>query len=153
VPFPLSEVSIAAAWINNHGRDDFQRFVRRFERPLWLSQGWNLYAMKGEAWRRIDVRVDGEVVYRAPGHEYDWMKRTFRNRRIALGLDRAGKKPSEYTDNLVRFIVRSARRDFVGARTVEVIWAWDRYPGRHPKPFLHYTAEAPTWKVQHTRYR
>ncbi len=153
VGWPLSEVVLGAVWINTHGRGALHDKLAPLQRPFQLRQYWNLYPMKGESWRSMEVVVDGEVVFRTPGNVYGWRRMQLRNRRINLALNALSKNKSPVGPNLVRFVIAKARADFPDAKRVTLVWTHGPYPGDEARQRLTIRASAPRWKVRHSGYK
>ena len=125
---PLGWFPVWAADLNRSVREPIVKLVAPLQRPLRLAQAWGLYGRGPNFVRTFEVRVDGELVYRAGDPDYDWHRSVFRYRKIRPILDAHCGGTSKNSRGLSRYIARAARQDWPEAKVVEVscsVREWD----------------------------
>ena len=128
-----------------------QPLVRMFEpiqRPFRISQSWSLYRDGPSRVMRMEIQVDGRIVYRSVDDEYPWMQEIFRNRRVRPMVETTVMEvdaPNRL--GLSRFIRQRAQQDFPGTKRVDILALWGPFPGTAMSEHHRLTMEAPEWKL------
>ena len=133
---------LAAAWVNNHGRQRVVDALHPLERALWIDQYWNLYPVKSPTWRTFEVRLDGEVVFRRGDPALAWQAHLLDNWEVRTTLG-VGRQQPRNLAGVVDLIVRRARAERPDLQRVEVGWLEGRYPGEDVHEVATVTAAAP----------
>ena len=144
--WPLSELVITAAWINNHGRTSVVRALAPFERALWIDQYWNLYPIKSPRWRTTEILIDDVDVYRRGDPTLRWNARLWDSFELRQTLNNLANRPA-LAREAVRFVVELARAENPAVERVEVHAILGRYPGVGTRVSNGMTAEAPAFEV------
>jgi hypothetical protein len=150
------EARHGALWTEVAGAvGDFNRLRRPIAaalggfQPLFrVRQTWHLYRDGPTMVRRMEVRVNGQPVYRTNDPNLSWNQGVFKNRRIRPMAETLVKKPkAKNRVGLARFIVRAARHDFPEATRVDIVSLWG---GRKEagKPHHRISSRAPEWTLE-----
>ena len=135
----------------NRKRIPIAKAIGGFQPIFRIRQVWHLYRDGPRTIRRLEVLVDGEIIYRTGDALLDWNKAVFRNRRIRPMAETFTIKPkAKNPKGLVRYIVRQAHEDFPEAAEIEVRATWGnrRQPGETHHRMV---AAAPDWTLERER--
>ncbi|MEZ4240191.1 MAG: hypothetical protein R3F59_29365 [Myxococcota bacterium] len=144
---PFGWWSIASADLNRWVRLPVVRVLEPLQRPLRIAQAWALYGGGPGRVRRLEIRVDGQLVHRSKDPSAAWLAPTLKFRRIRPIVSAICGKRSKNTDNMLRFVAGRVRRDFPDAREAVVECTSSPWPGTDPQVALHYRMAAPDWEV------
>ncbi len=142
-------VVVALYAVNRELRRPLMAQLKPIERSFRIAQDWNLYRDGPSRVRRLEIYVDGALVYRSADPDYTWLEPQLRNRKLRPALENAARRSD--TPNwpgIVRYLARRARADFPGAQRVEVLATWSPYPGTDPSPHHGYRVQAPDWELE-----
>ena len=143
----LTQVAQAMKTVNTYRRP-LAKTVGGFQPVFRIRQAWHLYRDGPSTIRRMEILVDGTVVYRTNDPEFDWQQAIFRNRRIRPMAETLVKKPrAKNRIGLARFIVQKVQEDFPDAERVDIVSRWG---GRGGPGKVHHSivARAPTWTLE-----
>lgn len=132
----------------NRARMPIAQAVGGFQPIFRVRQVWHLYRDGPRTIRRMEVLVDGEIIYRTGDDALNWNASVFRNRRIRPMAETFTIKPkAKNPRGLVRYIVQQAREDFPDASQVEVRATWGN---RHRPGKVNHrmVASAPDWALE-----
>jgi hypothetical protein len=152
-PVPDDANAWEAFWrrVNTSVRMPVVRALEPLQPPLRLHQGWSLYPSGPNKVRRMEIRVDGALVYRSNDGDADWLAAVLRYRRVRPVVASTCLERSRNDVELIGYIVRRARADFPDVSEVEVRCTIEPWPEHGPKPprvVVRYTARAPDFAVQ-----
>lgn len=152
-PVPDDANAWEAFWwrVNAAVRMPVVRALQPLQPPLRLNQSWSLYPSGPNKVRRMEIRVDGALVYRSNDRDADWLAPVLRYRRVRPVVASTCLERSRNDTELVRYLVRRARADFPGATEVEVrctIEPWPEDGPKAPRVAVRYTARAPDFAVE-----
>ncbi len=126
--------------------------VGKFQPVFRIRQAWNLYRDGPRQIYRLEVRVDGEPVYRTEDPELDWLAPQLRNRRMRPVVESTVRKwKSGNWRGLSRFVVAQARQTWPQAERVELVSLRSKRPGNRPQVQHRIIATAPDWGLEKTR--
>ncbi len=146
----LERVARAAADLHRAQRP-VAKALGGFQPIFRVRQSWHLYRDGPSTIRRMEVRVDGEPVYRTLDPALRWSEDIFRNRRIRPMAETLVKKPrAKNRAGLGRYIVDRARADFPDAEVVEIRSLWARR-GQEATTHHRMIASAPSWTLEDVR--
>ena len=114
------------------------------QRPLRIAQSWALYGVGPNQSRRMEIRVDGRLVFRSGDADATWLAPALRYRRVRPMVVNTCMDDSERTPLLLNAIRNRAVRDF-GAEEVTVRCTASPWPGDVEREVLSYAASAPDW--------
>ena len=145
--YPIwGRVVIALYRLNREVRWPIMRAIRPLERPLRVTQDWNLFRDGPSRVRRLEIYVDGELRHRSADPGRAWLSPQLRNRHIRPLCEAAARKPDAPDwPGLVRLVAEHAQADFPGAREVVVLATSSRFPGVDPEVRHGWRAVAPDW--------
>lgn len=116
------------------------------QRPLRARQSWHLYRDGPNRVRRIEIRVDDQLIHRSADPDFAWRAPQLRNRHLRPVVQNVTTKPdSPNWRGLARWVVAQARRDFPDAERVDIVARVGRFPGTELADHHRYVAEAPDW--------
>jgi hypothetical protein len=117
-----------------------------------IRQSWHLYRDGPSMVRRMEVRVDGELLYRSEDPDHRWQTARLDNRRVRPMVETtAMKAKARNAAGLTRYIRDLARADHPDAQAVEIVFTSGRFPGVNAKAHHGWVARAPDWKLEATR--
>lgn len=140
---------IAASDVNRVVREPVVRVLTPLQRPLRLAQAWHLYGDGPNRVRHMEIRVDGELVFRTRDPEHAWMRRVLVSRKVRPVVDAHCNGKSANSAGLASYLVRRAREDFAGMERFELTCFRRPWPGTaEPKPMRAMSASAPGWEIE-----
>jgi len=143
-----TQLAVAAADLNRL-RLPFEKTVGRIQPIFRIAQSWHLYRDGPHQIHKLEIRVDGVIVYRTLDPQRAWLEPILRNRRIRPVVESiAGKPKAVNRKGLGRFIVAQARDDFPKIRQVEIISLYGPPPGERLRPHHRMVAQAPDWTIE-----
>ena len=123
-----------------------------FQPIFRIRQAWNLYRDGPRLVYKLEVHVDGEVVFRSKDNTHDWLAPQLTNRRLRPVVESTTKKfKSANWRGLSRFVVAAAREEWPHAQKVELVAMRGKRPGAQLKESHRITAQAPQWTPEKTR--
>jgi hypothetical protein len=123
-----------------------------FQPVFRVRQSWNLYRDGPHKIYRLEVRVDGNPVFRSGSAELDWLAPQLGNRRIRPVVESTTKKfKSANWRGLSRFVVAEARTAWPEATSVELVALRGRRPGKRLQPTHRIRSSAPDWALEKTK--
>ena len=143
----LTQVAQAMKTVNTYRRP-LAKTVGGFQPVFRIRQAWHLYRDGPSTIRRMEILVDGTVVYRTNDPDIDWQQAIFRNRRIRPMAETLVKKPrAKNRIGLARFIVQKVQEDFPDVERVDIVSRWG---GRGGPGKVHHSivARAPNWTLE-----
>jgi len=147
-PSPWAGLGIAVAEANREWRLPVVAAITPLQRPFRVSQEWFLYRDGPAKVRRLEVRVDGELLHRSADPAYPWLADVLRNRRIRPVVESTcGAEEGPNWRGLVRLVVARARLERPDARAVELRCTVAPFPGTDVTVHRRYVAEAPEWQA------
>ncbi len=139
---------------------DFNKEVRRpvakkvggFQPVFRIRQAWNLYRDGPYLIYRLEVRVDGEPVFRSKDPDLDWLEAQLSNRRIRPVVESTVKKwKSANWRGLSRFVVAQARAEWPEAKRVELVSLKSKRPGNQSRIQHRIVSSSPDWELEKVR--
>ena len=115
------------------------------QRPLRIEQSWGLYGSGPARVRRMEVLLDGVLVYRSGSSEHDWMEPVFRNRRLRPMLDTVSRKPNAENRNALMWLIADRAAADPDLEEIEVRFTVARYPGTSEKTAHAFRMVPPDW--------
>jgi len=149
----VTGMAIVVADANRRVRLPVERRLRKVQRPFRISQAWSLYTGGASRVGRLEIHVDGELVYRSVDDEHRWLRPVLRHRRLRPVVETTVEQdhPKNWK-GLVRLVTERARRDFPDATDVTLTATRAPYPDRKPaKVRAVYGASAPEWIPERRR--
>ena len=128
---PITNFIVLNAVKFNYWYDPVQQVFDPPMMMLQIPQTWRIYNHASHQYRTFEVRVDGDVVFRTPGLEYDWNYKKLRHFRVAYQLNdmtRPGGRTNKWRE-FSRFVVEQAWTDFPKAEEITLHWYGGDYPG------------------------
>lgn len=148
----VADLTQFAVRINKNIRAPIKRKLGGFQPVFRIRQAWNLYRDGPRNVYRLEIRVDGEPVYRSEHPELDWLEPQLRNRRLRPVVESTVKKfKSANWRGLSRLVVSRARAQWPEAQRVELIALKGKRPGKRLRPQHRIIASAPEWSVEKTK--
>ena len=139
---------IALLALNHTLRVPLADMFSPLQRPFRISQEWNLYRDGPNEVRRLEIWVDGSLVYRSIDPNATWLQPQLRNRRLRPVVETTVMSRNSLNwRGLGRYIVASARAAFPTATTVELRCLAGPFPGEDLTLHHSYLAAAPDWTV------
>lgn len=127
-------------------RRPFLKYLTPLQRPLRIEQSWGLYGSGVSRVRRMEVFLDGALVYRTEDDEHDWMEPVFRNRRLRPMVDTVSRKPNARNrDGLMWLIAERAVSARPETSEIEVRFTVARFPGTDPRTAHAFRMVPPEW--------
>jgi hypothetical protein len=137
---------------NKDVRGPVAKKVGGFQPVFRIRQAWNLYRDGPHPIYRLEVRVDGEPVFRSKDPELDWLEAQLSNRRIRPVVESTVKKwKSANWRGLSRFVVAQARAEWPDAERVELVSLKSRRPGNRPRIQHRIVSTSPDWGLEKVR--
>jgi hypothetical protein len=128
------------------------RKVGVFQPVFRVRQSWNLYRDGPRRVYRLEVRVDGNPVFRSGSSELDWLAPQLGNRRMRPVVESTTKKfKSANWRGLSRFVIAQARAAWPEAKSVELVALSGRRPGKRLRPTHRISSSAPDWGLEKTK--
>lgn len=145
-------VLLATADVNRYVRTPLYKRIEGVQRPFRIRQSWHLYRDGPNRVRRLEIRVDDQLLHRSGDPDYTWRNAQLRNRKLRpIAENIARKTGTPNWRGLVRWIVTQARADHPDAQEVRIQSLVGRYPGDQLEPRHSYVARAPDWKLLEIR--
>jgi hypothetical protein len=146
VPEPWAGVGIALAQANRAWRLPAVAALTPLQRPFRVSQEWFLYRDGPSKVRRLEVRVDGDLLHRSADPAYPWLADVLRNRRIRPVVESTcGADAGPNWRGLARLVVARARLARPDAKSVELACTVAAFPGTDARIHRRYVATEPAW--------
>jgi len=144
----LGFLAVYGADFNRAVRLPVNRRLGTLQRPLRIAQSWSLYGGGPEEVQRLEVLVDGQLLFRSKDPERDWLEPVLTYRRVRPIVATTCGGSSLNDDNLVAYIIRRARADYPAAQQVVVRCTAAPFPDlKLPVESQRYEATAPSWEV------
>lgn len=140
-----AEVGFTIARFNARYRLPLIRRLNVLERPFRVKQSYNLYRNGPPRVRRLEITVDGRLVYRTSDPAHRWRGAQLSSRRLRPVVEHTAQGDSRNWEGLARYVAREARRDFPQARRVVLRAVVGPYPGTDLRPAHRVVLEAPDW--------
>jgi len=148
VAAPLGTAVDGVVLFDRHLRRRIARWVKPVERVFRVSQEFHLYRDGPTRVDRLEVLVDGEVVYRTRDPERAWRAAELGNRRFRPMVATAAQKAdAENQRGIARWIITAARQDFPGAAEVVIRSTRTRFGVEEPWVRFSRVARGPEWTV------
>lgn len=145
---PWATAGILVAGFNREVRIPLVDALAPLQRPFRVSQQWFLYRDGPSSVRRLEVHLDGELVYRSADPAYTWHSAVWRNRRVRPVVESTcTTTTSPNWRGLGRLVVERARAERPDLARVELVCTVAPFPGRDAKVHHRYAASAPAWEV------
>jgi hypothetical protein len=145
-PEPVVKLLVGVAEFNRNYRLPLVEFLEPLQKPFRIAQTWSLYRDGPGKVRRLEVRIDGEPVYRSGDAELDWLAPQLESRRIRPVAETTTRlRQSRNWWGLTRLVVQSARRDFPQTEKVEIVALSGSFPGENLREKHRIVATAPDW--------
>ena len=152
VAAPLGTVMDGLVGFDAHVRRPLARRVKPVERLFRVSQEFHLYRDGPRRVDRLEVLVDGAVVYRTRDPERNWRAVQLGNRRFRPMVATAAQKPEAVNQKgISRWIVGAVREDFPEAGEVLIRATRTRFGIEEPRVRFSRIARAPDWTVSGVR--
>lgn len=146
---PWGRISVGAADLNRAVREPIVAVLTPIQRPLRMAQSWGLYGGGPAKLRRLEIYVDGRLVFRSNDPEATWLEPALRYRRIRPVVDAHCMGKSKNTPGLMTWIVRRAREDFPEATHLRLQCTEQKRGGdRSITVRMLRVAAAPDWRVR-----
>ena len=140
--------TVATAADLNRARRPLAEAIGGFQPLFRVRQSWHLYRDGPRMIRRMEIRVDGDLIYRSNDPKFSWNEAIFKHRRIRPMVETLVKKPkAKNRVGLARFIVNHAKEDFPGVQRIDISSFWGDRKGK-TKRHHRIIAEAPNWTLQ-----
>jgi hypothetical protein len=121
--------------------------LQPLQRPFRVAQEWFLYRDGPSRVRRLEVRVDGELVHRSVDAEHAWLAPQLRSRRLRPVVESTcGDADAPNWRGLARFVTDRARAAWPAAREVRLDCTAAPFPGDDATRHHGYVAAAPDWE-------
>ncbi|MES2639889.1 MAG: hypothetical protein V4850_10420 [Myxococcota bacterium] len=148
VPEPWATAGVLVASFNRELRLPVVTALAPIQRPFRVSQEWFLYRDGPSKVRRLEVRLDGELVHRSADAAYPWLADVLRNRRIRPVVESTcGADAGPNWHGLGRLVVERGRAERPGLREIELVCTVAPFPGTDATVQRRYVAAAPAWVV------
>lgn len=145
----LAELGLWVVDVNREVRGPVIAVVSVIEDPLRLDQDWGVFRDGPTRYQRLEIRVDGRLVYRTIDPEHDWRAHQLRNRRIRPLADTfvGGLGDSRHEVGFARWLCDAARQDFPDAEKVAIEALWGPFPGDQLTVHHRVTCAGPDWRL------
>ena len=145
-PEPVVQLLVGIAEFNRNYRRPLVEFLEPIQKPFRIAQTWNLYRDGPGKVRRLEIRVDGEAVYRSGDDDLDWLSPQLESRRIRPVAETTVRlRQSRNWWGLTRLVVQEARRDFPETEEVVLVALSGAFPGENLQEKHRIVAAAPDW--------
>ncbi len=149
---PLGTLMAGVAWFDLELRRPLARLVRPVERTFRVAQEFHLYRDGPKRVDRLEVLVDGELVYRTRDAELDWRAAQFGNRHFRPMVATAAQKADAANQRgICRWIVARVQEDFPDAQEVVIRSSRTEFGVEAPWVRFSRVARAPDWTVSPVR--
>jgi hypothetical protein len=139
------------ARLNKTIRAPVKKHLGGFQPLFRVRQSWNLYRDGPRKVYRLEIRVDGEPVYRSEDPVLTWLQPQLRNRRLRPVVESTTKKnKSGNWRGLSRYVVQQARAEWPEATKVELVALKRRRSATRLKSSHRITSTAPDWGLEKT---
>ena len=143
---PLGFVVIAAADANRAVRLPLVNLISPLQRPLRIAQSWGLYGGGPNAVERMEISIDGALIYRSKDPTHDWLAPVLTYRRVRPIVKTTCQGDSRNDAALMAFILTHARADFPLAKQVVVRCTTAEFDSPAvTTDLVRYVASAPEW--------
>jgi hypothetical protein len=143
-----TQLAVAAADLNRL-RLPIEDSIGQIQPIFRIAQSWHLYRDGPRQTHKLEIRIDGVIVYRTLDPQLTWLDPILRNRRIRPVVESMVTKPKAGNRmGLGRLIVTQARNDFPKVRQVEIISLYGQRPGKKLRAHHRMVARAPEWTLQ-----
>lgn len=142
---PLGWIPVWFADANRAVRQPIVDWVTPLQRPLRLAQAWGLYGRGPRDVRRLEIAVDGQVVYRSNDPEARWLRSVLRYRKIRPIVDAHCGGHSKNSLGLSRYIARKALEEWPDAQEIEIRCVVRPWKAPEPTKVLHRRTLTPPW--------
>lgn len=131
VPEALRPVALEVARLNVNYRVPVVRLFSPLERTLRIRQNWSVYRGGPQTLGRLEVRVDGDLVYRSADDDHRWRRAQLSNRHVRPAVEGYVDKgrQSKNWRGMARLLATWAQQDFPGVQWVEIRSLRGRFPG------------------------
>ncbi len=148
----LTGIGIGFNEFNIQVRHPIVKRIGSFQTVFRIRQAWHLYRDGSHATRRLNIRVDDQLVYRTNDPDFNWLEPQLRSRRLRPMVEMTTKNfKSANWLGLSRYVVEQARERWPEARRVELLARSGKRPGTKMKTTHRITARAPNWTPEKTR--
>jgi hypothetical protein len=157
VPRPAVSMLKGISDLNRDYRKPLVKWLTPLQRPLRIEQTWRLYGDGPSSVHRVEIEVDGTVIYRTGDADLDWEDGTWLFRRLrpvpATVVARCRKKNQPVNRvGLSRLVMERALEDFPDAQRVEMRVLAGAFPGDDLKPTHALLRQAPEWAHEDVHY-
>lgn len=145
---PWTTAGLLLTKVNREVREPVVDKLAPLQRPFRVSQEWSLYRDGPSKVRRLEVRLDGELVHRSADPAHPWLADVLRNRRIRPVVESTctSTRGANWR-GLGRLVVERARADRPGLKKVELTCTVAEFPGHDATVHHRYVATDPSWTV------
>ena len=152
VSAPLGALLGGVAWFDLEVRRPIATRLQPIERTFRIAQEFHLYRDGPRAVDRLEVVVDGRVVYRTRDADLAWRAAELGNRHLRPMVASAAQNPDAANQRgLARWILTQARRDFPDAQVVVIRSTRTEFGTEEPWVRFSRVARAPDWAVSPVR--
>lgn len=149
---PLGTVMAGVSWFDLELRRPLARLFRPVERTFRVAQEFHLYRDGPRRVDRLEILVDGEVVYRTRDARRGWRASQFGNRHLRPMVGTAAQKPDAVNQKgICRWIVARVQEDFPNAEEVVIRSSRTEFGVEAPWVRFSRVARAPDWTVSRVR--
>jgi hypothetical protein len=147
----IGSAAASVMGLNKTIRAPVKKHLGGFQPLFRVRQSWNLYRDGPRKVYRLEIRVDGEPVYRSEDPVLTWLQPQLRNRRLRPVVESTTKKnKSGNWRGLSRYVVQQARAEWPEATKVELVALKRRRSATRLKSSHRITSTAPDWGLEKT---
>lgn len=148
----LGVAGAGLVWFDQTVRLPVAREVKPVERLFRVSQEFHLYRDGPSRVDRLEILVDGELVYRTRDDAYAWRADQLGNRHFRPMVATAAQKADAANQRgICRWVVAQARADFPQAQEVRLQSTRTRFGVDAPHVRFSRVARAPGWTCSGAR--
>jgi hypothetical protein len=149
---PAGAVAGGVLWFEEEVRRPVAKAVKPAERLFRISQEFHLYRDGPRRVDRLEIVVDGEVVYRTRDPERDWRTAQLENRHFRPMAATAAQKPDAANQRgICRWVVARVQEDFPDAQEVLLRATRTEFGVEDPWVRFSRVARAPEWTCSGVR--
>lgn len=149
---PAGALAAGIGWFEQEVRRPVAGAVKPAERLFRVSQEFHLYRDGPRRVDRLEVVVDGEIIYRTRDPERAWRIAQLENRHFRPMVATAAQKPDAANQRgICRWVVARAREDFPDAQEVLLRATRTEFGVEDPWVRFSRVARAPEWTCSGVR--
>lgn len=135
VPKVLHPVVEGVVGLNEDVRGPIVAAFTPLERTFRIRQNWSVYRAGPPRVGRLEVWVDGALLYRSADPEHRWRRAWLANRHVRPAVDGLVTRleKAKQGDTARALVVELASRDFPDADEVVIVATASPYPGLRPR--------------------